>query len=210
MSAYADVNGVTFTDEDIERWADEAERGFPNSTLTREKPAWGAVVSMQHPRVDRSVGGIPPSPFELGAVEQALCLAREALAAGDVPVGAVVLDAAGETIGRGRNTTTLDPTAHAEIAAIREAQRHRGERDLTDCTLAVTLEPCVMCAGAILACHVPRVVFGAWEEKTGAAGSVYDILRDGRLPHPVPSVAGGVAAAESAALLTAYFAARRR
>lgn len=129
-------------------------------------------------------------------------------AAGEVPVGAILLDAEGREIGRGRNATVQmrDPTAHAELLAIREATARTGDRILDGCTLVVTLEPCPMCAGAILAARVPRVVFGAWDEKGGAAGSVYDLLRDGRLPHPVPEVVAGVGAEECAAILEEFFA----
>ncbi|MFC6236089.1 nucleoside deaminase, partial [Leucobacter soli] len=102
-----------------------------------------------------------------------------------------------------------DPTAHAEVLALREAAAELGDRVLAGCTLVVTLEPCAMCAGAILAARVPTVVFGAWDEKAGAAGSVYDLLRDGRLPHAVPEVIGGVLAEASAELLEAFFRARR-
>ncbi|WP_206751240.1 tRNA adenosine(34) deaminase TadA [Cryobacterium sp. Hz9] len=117
----------------------------------------------------------------------ALTEARASLASDDVPVGAVIVDAAGYVIGRGRNERELhqDPTLHAEVVAIRQAAAHTGDWHLTGCTLIVTLEPCVMCAGAILAARVPTVVFGAWDEKAGAAGSVYDVLRDRRLNHRV-------------------------
>ncbi|UOQ58927.1 nucleoside deaminase [Leucobacter allii] len=144
-------------------------------------------------------------------MDRALALAREAGEAGEIPVGAIVLDAEGREIGSGRNDREAgrDPTAHAEVLAIRAAARELGDRVLAGCTLVVTLEPCVMCAGAILAARVPRVVFGAWDEKAGAAGSVYDLLRDGRLPHPVPEVVAGVGAADSAALLREFFAERR-
>ena len=139
-------------------------------------------------------------------MELALSEARAALATGDVPVGAVVLDAHGTVIGRGRNERELhqDPTAHAEIVAIREAAAHQGDWHLTGCTLVVTLEPCVMCAGAIVAARVPVVVFGAWDEKAGASGSVYDVLRDRRLNHRV-EVFAEVDAAECAALLRDFF-----
>ena len=114
-----------------------------------------------------------------------LALAEATLArgSGDVPVGAVVVDEAGGVLGAGRNRREEqnDPTAHAEIVALREAARRRGTWRLDDVTLVVTLEPCTMCAGAILQARVPRVVFGAWDEKAGAAGSVYDLLRDRRL-----------------------------
>ncbi|GAB2557001.1 tRNA adenosine(34) deaminase TadA [Leucobacter ruminantium] len=154
---------------------------------------------------------IPPSPAELAAMERALAEARIAAAEGEVPVGAVVLGPGGEVIGSGRNSRELDrdPTAHAEVLAIREAALVLGGRLLDGCTLVVTLEPCTMCAGTILAARIPRVVFGAWDEKAGAAGSVYDLLRDGRLPHPVPEVAAGVRAEECAALLRDFFERRR-
>lgn len=136
----------------------------------------------------------------------ALAEAERALASGDVPVGAVVLDAVGAVIGTGRNEreATNDPTAHAEVVAIRAATAARGEWRLPDATLVVTLEPCVLCAGAILAARIPRVVFGAWDEKAGAAGSVYDLLRDRRLQHRV-EVVPEVLAPEGAALLRAFF-----
>lgn len=153
----------------------------------------------------------PPSELDLELMGSALELARLASAEGEIPVGALVIDANGSVIGRGRNATMShqDPTAHAEVLAIREAAQARGERLLDGCTLVVTLEPCAMCAGTILAARVPRVVIGAWDEKAGAAGSVYDLLRDGRLPHPVPEVFGGVLEHESAALLREFFAERR-
>lgn len=154
---------------------------------------------------------IPPGAADARAMQLALDGARRAAEEGEIPVGALVLDAGGEVIATGRNARVqgTDPTAHAEIVALREASRAKGDRILDDCTLVVTLEPCVMCAGAILAARVPRVVFGAWDEKAGAAGSVYDLLRDGRLPHPVPEVVGGVLAEECAAPLEAFFRARR-
>ncbi len=136
----------------------------------------------------------------------ALAEARRALATGDVPVGAVIVDAEGRVVGTGRNEreATHDPTAHAEVVAIREATAARGEWRLPDVTLVVTLEPCVLCAGAILAARIPRVVFGPWDEKAGAAGSVHDLLRDRRLPHRV-EVVPEVLAAEGAALLREFF-----
>lgn len=139
----------------------------------------------------------------------ALDEARAALTTGDVPVGAVVLDASGAVIGTGRNAREArqDPTAHAEVEAIRAAAAALGDWRLTDATLVVTLEPCVMCAGAILAARVPRVVFGAWDEKAGAAGSVYELLRERRLNHRAEVIAG-VREAECATLLTDFFAAR--
>jgi len=136
----------------------------------------------------------------------ALLEADAALATGDVPVGAVVVDAEGVTIGRGRNERELhqDPTLHAEIVAIREAAAARRDWHLTGCTLVVTLEPCVMCAGAILAARIPVVVFGAWDEKAGASGSVYDVLRDRRLNHRV-EVFAGVEEAVCGTLLRDFF-----
>ncbi|MET0725446.1 MAG: tRNA adenosine(34) deaminase TadA [Leifsonia sp.] len=137
--------------------------------------------------------------------------AHAALASGDVPVGAVVTDAAGRVIGRGHNERELlhDPTGHAEVIAIRQAAQALGDWQLQGCTLTVTLEPCVMCAGAILAARIPTVVFGAWDEKAGAVGSLYDVLRDRRLNHRA-EVTPGVRAEESAALLLAFFEARRQ
>jgi tRNA(adenine34) deaminase len=140
------------------------------------------------------------------AMRLALELARTALVTGDVPVGAVVLDADGDVIARGVNMKEAlgDPTAHAELLAIRDAAEGRDGWRLEDATLVVTLEPCAMCAGAILAARVPRVVFGAWDEKAGAAGSQYDLLRDRRLPHR-PEVVSGVLADECSTLLTDFF-----
>ncbi|QYM77340.1 nucleoside deaminase [Leucobacter luti] len=141
----------------------------------------------------------------------ALAQAERAASAGEIPVGAIVLGPAGELLGSGHNAreSAPDPTGHAEVLAIRAAAEALGDRMLTDCTLVVTLEPCVMCAGVILAARIPRVVFGAWDEKAGAVGSVYDLLRDGRLPSAVPEVVAGVCAAESIALLRSFFTARR-
>ncbi|PIO50842.1 tRNA-specific adenosine deaminase [Leucobacter sp. OAMLP11] len=141
----------------------------------------------------------------------ALAEARRASAEGEIPVGAIVVDAAGAVVGTGRNAREAvpDPTAHAEVLAIRAAAAGIGDRVLDGCTLVVTLEPCVMCAATILAARIPRVVFGAWDEKAGAVGSVYDLLRDGRLPHAVPEVVAGVRADEAAELLRDFFEQRR-
>lgn len=143
-------------------------------------------------------------------VAEALAEAARSLDSGDVPIGAIVFDAAGAVIGRGHNRREAagDPTAHAEIEALRAAARHRGEWRLTGCTLAVTVEPCTMCAGAIGLARVERVVFGCWEPKTGAAGSLWDVLRDRRLTHRV-EVVGGVLADDCAALLREFFASHR-
>jgi tRNA(adenine34) deaminase len=145
------------------------------------------------------------------AMRAALAEARAALETGDVPVGAVVLDARGRVIGRGRNARERDsdPTAHAEVVALREAGRASGDWQLAGCTLVVTLEPCVLCAGAILAARIDRVVFGAWDDKAGAAGSVVDLLRERRLPYRVREVVAEVDAGESAELLRGFFGERR-
>ncbi|GAB3791019.1 nucleoside deaminase [Nocardioides ungokensis] len=140
----------------------------------------------------------------------ALAEARAALATGDVPIGAVVLDPAGTVVGRGRNVreADADPTGHAEVVALREAARARGEWRLAGCTLVVTLEPCTMCAGAAVLARVERVVFGAFDEKAGAVGSLWDVVRDRRLNHR-PEVVSGVLAEESTKLLDEFFAAQR-
>ena len=129
---------------------------------------------------------------------------------GDVPVGAVLVDASGEIIARGRNEKELlgDPTAHAEIVAIREASSLKGDWRLENLTLVVTLEPCVMCAGAIQAARISRVVFGAWDEKVGASGSLYDLIRDHRLGTEI-EVIPGVLANEASSQLKEFFAQRR-
>lgn len=147
---------------------------------------------------------------DLAALQRALDLAVIAGEAGDVPVGAVVMDASGAVIGEGRNLreVTHDPTAHAEVVALRAAAESFGSWNLEGCTLVVTLEPCLMCAGAILQARVSRVVFGAWDDKAGAAGSMYDVLRDRRLPYRA-EVVGGVAEAEASALLRGFFEDRR-
>lgn len=141
---------------------------------------------------------------------RALELALAAAQVGDVPVGAVVLNAEGEIIGEGHNQRELasDPTAHAEVLALRQAATASGGWRLDDCTLVVTLEPCIMCAGAILAARVPRLVIGAWDEKAGATGSQWDVVRDARIGSKV-EVVSGVRAEESAALLQDFFADRR-
>ncbi|MFC4244223.1 nucleoside deaminase [Gryllotalpicola reticulitermitis] len=152
---------------------------------------------------------IPPPEYDAW-MGLALDEARAALATGDVPVGAVVVGPSAEVLGRGRNAREArqDPTAHAEIEALRAAAAARGEWQLTDAVLVVTLEPCAMCAGAILSARVPTVAFGAWDEKAGAAGSVYDLLRDRRLPQRA-TVYAGIREPECAALLTEFFDERR-
>ena len=140
------------------------------------------------------------------AMGKALFLANRARETGDVPVGAVVVDEDGRIVGRGWNCREAnhDPAGHAEIVALREAGQARGTWRLTGCTLIVTLEPCTMCAGAILASRIDRVVFGAWDPKAGAAGSLRDVLRDARMPHPT-EVIGGVLAQEAAMQLRSFF-----
>lgn len=141
----------------------------------------------------------------------ALAEARLAAAAGDVPVGAVVLGPDGALLARRRNERALasDPTAHAEMLALRDAAKTLGTWRLSGCTLVVTLEPCPMCAGALVAGRVAKVVFGAADSKGGACGSLYNLCSDPRLNHEVAVVAG-VQAEESAALLTGFFASRRK
>jgi tRNA(adenine34) deaminase len=144
------------------------------------------------------------------AMGEALAQARRCAESDDVPVGALVIDADGTVLGRGHNQreATQDPTAHAEILALRAAGSRVGSWQLSGTTLVVTLEPCPMCAGAAVLARVARVVFGAWDPKAGAAGSVWDLLRDRRLNHR-PEVISGVREDECAALLAEFFASRR-
>jgi tRNA(adenine34) deaminase len=139
-----------------------------------------------------------------------VALAEAAAAGDDVPVGAVVLDGAGNIIGRGHNRREAhaDPTAHAEVVALRAAGMAVGSWRLDDCTLVATLEPCTMCAGALLAGRLRRLVYGARDPRAGAAGSVWDVLHDSRLGEPV-EVLSGVLEAECSALLREFFARRR-
>jgi tRNA(adenine34) deaminase len=143
-------------------------------------------------------------------MRSALLVAEAAQALGDVPVGAVVVDATGALLGHGHNRreADADPTAHAEIVALRMAAAARGQWRLTGCTLVVTLEPCTMCAGAIGAARVDRLVYGAVDPKAGAVESLWDVLRDRRLNHR-PEVLGGVLADECSALLRNFFDALR-
>ena len=144
-------------------------------------------------------------------MRSALVEARAALETEDVPVGALVVAADGEVVGRGRNRREADqdPTAHAEVLALREAAVRRGSWRLDGCTLVVTLEPCTMCAGAAVLARVDRIVFGAWDPKAGAVGSLWDVVRDRRLNHR-PEVIAGVLEDESGTVLRDFFAARRR
>ena len=139
----------------------------------------------------------------------AIAEAERALAHDDVPIGSVVVRD-GELVGAGHNERELrqDPTAHAEVLALREASRAIGSWRMLDCVLYVTLEPCAMCAGAIVLGRVPRVVYGCADPKAGAAGSVLDVLAEPRLNHR-PDVAGGLLADECAALMTSFFGSKR-
>lgn len=140
----------------------------------------------------------------------ALAEAGHAASWGDVPIGAVVLDSSGRVISRAANERELtgDPTAHAEVLALRRAATELGAWRLDDCTLVVTLEPCTMCAGALTQARIGRVVFGAFDEKAGAVSSRWDVVRDPRLPHRA-DVISGILAADSQALLTEFFADKR-
>jgi tRNA(adenine34) deaminase len=164
-------------------WADGA---FPPPTLPQRRQVWDALMGL------------------------ALHEATHALASGDVPVGALVVGPDGRLLGLGRNRReeTGDPTAHAEVLALRQAAMSRGEWRLERCTLVVTLEPCVMCAGALVAARVGRLVLGAWDPKAGAAGSVWDLVRDMRANHEV-EVIGGVREQECGTLLREFFESRR-
>ena len=148
-------------------------------------------------------------------IEEAMRVAIEhakiaSVASRDVPVGAVILNASGDLISTGNNQRELlnDPTAHAEIVAIRHAATALGNWRLDGCIIVVTLEPCAMCAGAIAQSRVSKVVFGAWDEKAGASGSVWDLLRDPRALHKV-EVTSGVLEEECAAMLKEFFSEQR-
>lgn len=143
-------------------------------------------------------------------MRDALAVAQAAADHGDIPVGAVVLGPDGEVVAAGGNERELtgDPTAHAEVVALRRAAVARGEWRLADCTLVVTLEPCTMCAGAAVAARIGHIVFGAFDEKAGAVASLFDVVRDPRLNHR-PRITSGVLAKECAALLLDFFEERR-
>lgn len=143
-------------------------------------------------------------------MRRALVEAQAAGDLGDVPIGAVVFDVHGELIGVGRNKreATGDPTAHAEVIALRDAAATRGTWRLDGCTLVVTLEPCTMCAGALVLARVQRLVFGAWNAEMGAVGTLWDVVRDRRLNHR-PEVIAGVLEDDCAGLLSAFFADQR-
>jgi tRNA(adenine34) deaminase len=144
------------------------------------------------------------------AMGAALDVARAAAALGEVPVGAIVLSASGDVVASAHNEreALADPTAHAEVLALRRAGAALGSWQLVGCTLAVTLEPCTMCAGATVLARVSRLVFGAWDPKAGAVGSLWDVVRDRQLNHR-PEVIAGVREAECSALLADFFTARR-
>ena len=143
-------------------------------------------------------------------MRRALAVASGSPFAVDVPVGAVIYDETGAEIASGRNERELlgDPTAHAEILALRAAAKSMGEWRLPGCTLVVTLEPCTMCAGAAVLARVDTLVFGAWEPKTGAVGSLWDVVRDRRLNHR-PEVYAGVLEEECGAMMRSFFESRR-
>jgi tRNA(adenine34) deaminase len=149
-------------------------------------------------------------PLDDAAMVAALDVARSALAAGEVPIGAVVLDPSGGVIASAHNEreSLRDPTAHAEVVALRRAGTALGAWQLSGCTLVVTVEPCTMCAGALVLARVARLVFGAWDPKAGAVGSLWDVVRDRRLNHR-PEVVAGVRESECAQLVAAFFADRR-
>lgn len=164
-------------------WADGA---FPPPTLDGRRQVWDALMGL------------------------ALHEATHALASDDVPVGALVVGPDGRVLGLGRNRReeTSDPTAHAEVLALRQAAVTLGSWRLEGCTLVVTLEPCVMCAGALVLSRVQRLVLGAWDPKAGATGSVWDLVRDQRANHEVEVVAG-VRAEECGQLLRDFFGTQR-
>jgi tRNA(adenine34) deaminase len=143
-------------------------------------------------------------------MRSAIAIAKEALANGDVPVGAIVVSPMGEIIGTGANEReeNKDPSAHAEIVAMRNASKKLNNWRLDDCTIIVTLEPCAMCAGAIAQSRIKTLVFGAWDEKAGAVGSVWDILRDPRSPHRT-EVFAGILEKECVELLSNFFKEQR-
>ena len=156
------------------------------------------------------MSGWPDESELAGWMGLAIVEAAKATVSGDVPVGAVVLDRLGQVIGAGVNRREADgdPTAHAEVLALKAAARSLGSWRLEGCTLVVTLEPCPMCAGAIVLSRLPRLVLGAWDPKAGAAGSVWDLVRDRRVNHRV-EVVGGVREQECRRLLVDFFAGHR-
>ena len=150
------------------------------------------------------------NPVFIEAMRKSLELAAKASQQGDVPVGAIVLNSDGDVVGRGFNTREVDydPMNHAEIVAMREAALANNSWRLDDHTLVVTLEPCTMCAGAAVQARIGRIIFGAFDDKAGAVGSLWDVVRDRRLPHR-PEVVSGVLADECGAILSEFFKAQR-
>lgn len=184
-----------------------SQRAFPRRSELRAKRASSSQSSSAVARE------LTPSEMNEAikvAMGRALYLADRARANGDVPVGAVVLDEAGKIIGEGWNTREIDrdPAGHAEMMALRNAAKKVGSWRLDSATMVVTLEPCTMCAGAIVLSRLRRLVFGAWDEKAGACGSVRDVVRDSRLNHQV-EVISGVLADECAVQLRGFFSTRR-
>jgi len=143
-------------------------------------------------------------------MDKAIALAKKAISTGDVPVGAIIINKDGELIGSGANEREAnnDPTAHAEIVAIRKAADSVHNSRLDDCTLVVTLEPCAMCAGAIAQARISNLIFGAWDEKAGAVGSVWDVIRDPRALYKI-NVTAGIREKECADILTDFFKGQR-
>lgn len=175
-------------------------------------PRHAALLPMLRRTDRRRAPGEAPSVIDLDMMSRALDLARAAANEAEAPIGCIVYDtASGRILGEGRNARErdADPTAHAEVIAIRAAARELGDWRLNGCTLVVTLEPCVMCAGAIVNARVGRVVYGAEDPKAGAARSLYRLLEDPRLNHRVTPVRG-VMAPQSAELLREFFRSRRR
>lgn len=186
----------------------QTEGRFPGTTSVSRPPRGRAAAGGTAVRASSAwqSAGMRSRPSDEALLERALVVAKDAPASGDVPVGAVIVDAEGRELAAAANAREAlgDPTAHAEILALRQAAAVHGEWRLEGCTLAVTVEPCTMCAGAIVLARISRVIFGAWEPKTGAAGSLWDVLRDRRLTHR-PEVVGGVREQEAAALLERFF-----
>ena len=143
-------------------------------------------------------------------MDEAIAIARKATSTGDVPVGAIIINADGVIIGRGSNEreANSDPTAHAEIVAIRSATSRLQNSRLDGCTLIVTLEPCAMCAGAIAQSRISNLIFGAWDQKVGAVGSIWDVIRDPRALHKM-NVTAGIREVECAKLLSDFFEGQR-
>ena len=162
------------------------------------------------PAAHAATSAVPPGERYAEWVGRALDLAQESLTSGDVPVGALLVAPDGRVLGTGWNRREADgdPTAHAELLGIRAAAREAGQWRLEGCTLVVTLEPCAMCAGAAVLARLERIVFGAWDPKAGACGSVWDVVRDRRATHRV-EVVGGVREDECGQILVDFFTTHR-